>query len=305
MDRKLSFRKGLYTDHVAKLVAACNWLGIDRGRAAQYTKLVREFFEDNARSKHHILAYGESCEIVDLFELWEHRATAFPGLAEKIGTACNKGALLREEEKPAAASNRARNYAFAYLVAGKLLAAGVPVIAVDGVITRDVAYESEADVTFRWDGTLIDIECKRPQSYATLVERTKEARHQIERPSRGGRHGAIALDCSVLIRPAGTLLNSDSEEAAASFISTKLEQACASKVESYLTPSIAGFLFFARVPVMSRVGRSPIVTSLAKPIYDFRPDAISTMLVQPNLQYDGPDILRSCLAAVSEAPTPL
>jgi hypothetical protein len=144
-------------------------------RAARYGKLIREFFEDDARSEHHILAYGESCEIVDLFELWEQRVIDFPGLAGKIRAVFSKGPLLREEENPAVSSNQARNDAFGYLVAGKLLAAGVPVVAVDGVMTRDAACESEADVTFRWNETLIDIECKRPQSYAALVERKGSA----------------------------------------------------------------------------------------------------------------------------------
>jgi hypothetical protein len=301
MDQRLSFSKGRYTEQIKKLVTACSWLRIDRGRAARYGKLIGEFFEDDARSQQHILAIGESCEIVDLFELWEHRVTDFPGLSAKIRAVFNKGPLLREEENPAASSNRPRNDAFGYLVAGKLLAAGVPVVAVEGIRTRDAICESEADITFRWNGTLIDIECKRPQSYAALVERTKEAREQIERPSRGGRHGAIALDCSVLVRPAGTLLESGSGEAAERLIATELQESVASEVESYLTSSIPGFLFFARVPAMIRVRRSPIVTALGKPIYDFRPDSISTGLVFSNAQYAGPDVFRYLAERLFEA----
>ena len=79
---------------------------------------------------------------MDLFELWEHRATAFPGLAGNIRTVCSKGPLLREEENAAASSNRARNDAFGYLVAGRLLAAGVPVVAVDGIHTRGTICEN-------------------------------------------------------------------------------------------------------------------------------------------------------------------
>jgi hypothetical protein len=292
MDRLPVFRKGSYTEQIARLVAACNWLGIEQGRAAQYSKLIREFFEDNARSRQHILAIGESCEIVDLFELWEHRATAFPGLAEKIRTACIKGALLREEEHSATSSHRARDDAFGYLVAGRLLAAGVPVVDIEGILTSNTSCESKADITVQWHGTLIDIECKRPQSSAALAKLTKKARKQLQHPGRDGRHGVIALDCSVLVRPSGTLLESSSGEAAERLISTKLEQSCATKVESYLTPSMPGFLFFARVPAMIRVRRSPIVTVQGKSIYDFRPDSISTWLVLSNAQYAGPDILR-------------
>jgi hypothetical protein len=57
-----------------------------------------------------------------------------------------------------------------------------------------------------------------------------------------------------------------------------------------------GYLFFARVPAMIRVRRSPIVTALGNPIYDFRPDSISTWLVFSNAQYAGPDILRELAA---------
>jgi hypothetical protein len=292
MDRKPVFRKELYTEQIGRLVAACNWLGIERGRAARYSKLIREFFENDARSEQHILAIGESYEIVDLFELWEHRATAFPGLAGKIRTVCSKGPLLREEENSAASSNRARNDAFGYLVAGRLLAAGVPVVAVDGILMRDTICESEADVTLEWHGALIDIECKRPRSYVALEERTKEGREQLQRPCRGGRHGAIALDCSVLVRQAGTLLESGSGEVAERLISTKLQELATPKVVSYLTNSMLGFLFFARVPAMIRVRRSPIVTAMGKPIYDFRPDSISTWLIFSNAQYAGLDILR-------------
>lgn len=64
-----SFRKIRYTDQVTRLAEACAWLRIDQGRAAEYGKLIREFFEGDARSTRHILAFGESCEVVDLFEL--------------------------------------------------------------------------------------------------------------------------------------------------------------------------------------------------------------------------------------------
>ena len=41
---------------------------------------------------------------------------------------------------------------------------------------------------------LIDIECQRPQSYASLDKRTKSARRQIKRPSRGGRMAWATTD---------------------------------------------------------------------------------------------------------------
>lgn len=203
-----------------------------------------------------------------------------------------KGPLLREEENPSASTNRPRNDAFGYLVAGRLLAAGVPVVAVDGINGRDTSCSSEADVTFRWKATLFDIECKRPRSDMALGVRTAEARAQIERPSREGRHGVIAIDCSVLVRPAGTLLESGSGAEAEGLISRMLETSIAPKIESRLTNSLLGFLLFARVPAMVRIRRSPILSASGEPIHDFRPDSISTWLVVSNAQYPGSDTLR-------------
>lgn len=161
MNWRPSFRKGSPTEQLAQLAAACDWLEIDRGRDVRYRQLLEEFFEEDARSPQHILAYGESCEIVRLFELWEHRSTDSPGLAGKIKAVVAKGPVLREEENPATSSNRARDDAFSYLVAGRLLSAGVPVVAVEGTIARNETCESEADVTFQLGDMLIDIPCKR------------------------------------------------------------------------------------------------------------------------------------------------
>jgi hypothetical protein len=197
-------------------------------------------------------------------------------------------------------SNRARDDAFSYLVAGTLLSAGVLVVAVDGTIARNETCKSEADVTFQWNDMLIDIECKRPQSYASLGKRTKSARRQIKHPRRGGRHGVIAIDCSVLVRPAGNLLESGSVEMAERSISTELEKSVASKVKSHLTNSILGFLLFARVPVMTRTRRSPILTALGEPIHEYRPDCVSTWLVVGNAQYARPEILQSLAERLSE-----
>ncbi|MFH2069287.1 MAG: hypothetical protein ABII89_07510 [Candidatus Omnitrophota bacterium] len=281
-----------YTEQMTLLAKACAWFGIDRGRGARYGKLIREFFEDDLRSPQHILAYGESCEIVDLFVLWKASVTKFPGIAERMRVVLGKGPLLREEENPATSSNRPRNDAFNYLVAGWLLAAGVPVVTVDGINAHDANCSSEADVTFRWNGTFLDIECKRPRSHAALGERTAEARAQIEHPSRQGRYGIIAVDCSVLVRPAGTLLENDSGAAAEGFVSSALEMSIAPRIKSLLTNSILGFLLFARVPAMIRVRRSAILTTSGKPIRHFRPDSILTWLVISNAQYASSDVLR-------------
>ena len=69
MDATPHLERGPYTDHLQSLQAACQWININRGRAAQDSKLVREFFAEGKRSREHILAYNESCEIIDIYAL--------------------------------------------------------------------------------------------------------------------------------------------------------------------------------------------------------------------------------------------
>lgn len=153
------FRKFSYDQHQADVDSACRWLGIGRGRALQYGKLLRELLEEDRRSPEHILAYTESCEIVDVYKLWEHRIDDFPELSDKIRAALSEGPLLRDDEKPAASSNRPRNDAFVYIIAETFLKAGIPVYAVEGVPARDAACSSEADFIFDCGDSLIDVEC--------------------------------------------------------------------------------------------------------------------------------------------------
>jgi hypothetical protein len=86
-------------------------------------------------------------------------------------------------------------------------------------------------------------------------------------------------------------------------ISTELEKSVVSRVVSHLTNSILGFLFFARVPAMTRTRRSPILTALGKPIHEYRPDCISTWLVVGNAQYARPEILQCLAERLSEEQT--
>lgn len=122
------FQSAHPTDYLRSLKAACEWMSIDLGRATQYRNLVREFFAEDKRSREHILAYNESCEIIDIYELWEAYTHHFPGLTQKVKAALSSGPSLREDERPETSNNRPRNDAFVYLVAGKLIRAGVKII---------------------------------------------------------------------------------------------------------------------------------------------------------------------------------
>jgi hypothetical protein len=258
---RMSFKKRSYTEWLECLEAARAWLEINHGRVAQYRQLITDFYEKGVRSPAHFLAVGESWEIVRLFGLWKDRVVAFPGLTEKLRKVFAKGPALREEENLTTASNRPRNDAFVYLVAGTLLSAGVHVVAVDGTVAGNECCRSEADVTFRWEDLLINVECKRPQSQAGLGKLTKEARGQIEDPSRGGHHGVIALDCSVLVRPRWNLLECDSEKEAVSSresVFDELQGSISPKIRSQFARSILGFILFAKVPAKIRVYTSPL-----------------------------------------------
>jgi hypothetical protein len=296
------FRRARYEDHVSKLKQACEWLAITQGRATAYARLVTEFFEDSARTQEHILAYNESCEIVDLFELWRAHADRFPGLRRSLRDVCRKGPTLREGENPGTSSNRPRNDAFSYLVSGTLMSAGVSVVAVEGVRRSDLSGTSDADLTFMSGATCIDVECKRPQAEGALVPRMREARAQLEQPCREGRPGVVALDCSAMVRPAGTLLEYESGRSAEERISTLLE-GLVPTLDPHLTSQLLGVILVARVATMMRLGQSPILSPQGRLVHEFRPETILTWLVASNAQASEPDILRNVAQQVRQYQT--
>lgn len=175
---------GRHEDHVDAIRRACDWLGITHGRAAAYANLMTQFFKTTSRTEEQLLAYNESCEIVDIFELWSRHADEFPRLRERLRDVCRKGPTLRESEKPVASSNRPPNDAFVYLLGGTFLTAKVSVVAVDGICRKDLRGQSVADLTLSWASTCIDVECKRPQTASSVIPRMREARGQLEDPAR-------------------------------------------------------------------------------------------------------------------------
>jgi hypothetical protein len=120
------YKKENYKDHIQRLEEACEWLGIDKGRAGKYAELIREFYEDDKRTEQHILAYNESAEIADIYRLWLKEVVNFPGLKRKIAAALNSGSVLVENERAERSKNRPRNDFFVYFIAGDCLNAGYP-----------------------------------------------------------------------------------------------------------------------------------------------------------------------------------
>lgn len=285
MSQETSLKKQAIGTYQHKLKAACEWLDIEQGRAAEYIRLLDEF-EKGRLSGESILAYYESYEIVELYALWKERVDAFPGLKDKIREVCKKGPTLRENETISSSSNRPRNDAFCFIVAGKFLAADISVVNVDGTASRHAICESNADFTFRWEESYFDVECKRLQSENQLLKRAEEARDQI---TQFGRCGIIAIDCSVLCRPAGTLLDNLDPDKAEFRLSEQLRTDIEPKVRSSLSPSILGFILFAKVPAMTAVGR--ILNSSGN--LSRRRDIISSWLFVANASLQNPEILRN------------
>ena len=272
-------------------------MNIGKGRAAKYNEFIREFFEDGRRSPEHVLAYNESCEIMNIYDLWEKHIENFPGLEQKIRRVFVKGPIIREDERPDTSTNRPRNDAFVHLLAGKLIRAGIKVIAVDGLVARGAACHKDGDITFNWEGSVIDVQCKRPQSKESLDKRVREARRQLTKPSRQGRMGIIAIDCSALIRPLNNILEADSAELASRIIEERVERIVIPEVIRHFDDTIIGAFLFARVPTETRVGESPILSSNGKLIQYMRPDSVSTLLGRYN---PANPVFRPLLRAICE-----
>src|SRR5438094_2239981 len=167
-----------------RLKEALQWVGIGHGRAATYEKLVVEYSQGQ-RSNEHFFAYYEATEILDIFDSWHNRVNDFPGIQDKISFVFKKGTVLSEKENASANSNRPRNDAFVYVLAGKLLhVAETHIISVDGINNTQVELsrtqqDAPADIFLSFRENLIRIECKRPMSEAALNENADDAFRQI------------------------------------------------------------------------------------------------------------------------------
>src|SRR5579885_1989355 len=116
---------------LAELTATCQWANISHGRAVQYASLIEHFFSGLGDSAEHVLACYEALDVVSVYHHWRDKVSTFPGLMRKLRRAINKGSLLEEQEKLDRAQSR--DDLFVYLLAGRLLAAGVNVIAIESL----------------------------------------------------------------------------------------------------------------------------------------------------------------------------
>ena len=283
MQQMASLRKQTSVDYLLKLQQACEWLQIERGRALKYLRLLEEFDSVDPLLDEHILAYYESYEIIELFQLWEKRINEFPGLKDKIQMSCKRGPIISDDECVSSSSNRARNDAFGFVLAGRFLSAGISVENVDGISSFPVRRYSEVDFSFVWEGICFNVECKRIQSQTQLMKRVRKARQQL---SQIEGFGIIAIDCSVLYRPSGTVLETGSPRQAESQMSKWLESSIGPRIGPSLSPEILGFILFSRVPAMTSTG---IVDSRGR--FYRRRDCISSILAIGNHTNADPSVL--------------
>ena len=105
------------------------------------------------------------------------------------------------------------------------------------------------------------------QATVAFVQKLKRACHWLD----------IAIDCSVLARPTGTLLETDWPVRAENQVSRWLEDKAAPQLWPSLSPKILGLVLFARIPAMSVTG---ILDANEQPYR--RRDCISSILAVGN-----------------------
>jgi hypothetical protein len=233
-----------------RLKKACAWAGISRGRSSLYDQYISEFEGEKRQSQKHLLAFYESLEVSELHELWVNEVERFPGLKAKITDVLEKGPVLQHDENLEASSHQARNNAFTYLLAGRLIASGIEVLAVDGIRKEGQSIEWKGDITIQQGGEPLDVQCKRLQKENQLIKRVKGARDQILREPRPGK-GIIALDLSVLIRPIDFLC-SDSSNTASQDVRKALGEKIGHKLAQviYSEKRILGLIILGVVPTL-------------------------------------------------------
>ena len=67
----------VYLQH---LEDACNWLNLDKGRAIEYNKRLKQYNQREDRDEVDLLSYFESFELVEIYLLWGAKIDRFPGL---------------------------------------------------------------------------------------------------------------------------------------------------------------------------------------------------------------------------------
>ena len=285
MNEILVSTKSTRSQILTKLTAACDWAGISRGRALEYGTLFAEHFTIEEKTREHIFAYNELSDVSEVYELWLNEVGLFPGLKDMIREAFSSGPLLREDERPGNSGSRPRNDAFPIILAGKLNKAGITVASIEGIRRNKnaQAHDSKETIIIKSDiaiehcDLLIPIECKRPQSLEAMHARAAEARRQLS-----GMNGIIAIDCSAAIRPAGQVLEAQTEKKAADFIDRLLISKVVPVVRRQFRKYVIGAILYTRVPVHTVHKISPILDSAGNPVTTYNLVTATTLFFVAN-----------------------
>lgn len=252
--------------HLQTLQEASDWAQISRGRITQYPKLLREFFDGTGKSKEHALAYFESLEITELYELWAPKCSRYHGLKDKICKTLMKGPLLQQDELVRASSNASRNDAFTYRLAGMLLSAGINILAIEGISAEGQCETNyKGDITVEYENVVFDIQCKRPQQFSSFLRNTKEAIRQVRKETIPGI-GFVAVDLSVMIA-SPTPQAVSSQKIATDDLDHNIFSLRNSKVDGLIggNPKILGLILFGAKPYRV-VEQSALLTATGDPI---------------------------------------
>lgn len=245
---------------------ALKWMGIEHGRATEYRRLCEEFAKGKT-SRMHFFIYNESCEIIDIYSAWKDKIVNFPGLEAKIRAVFVKGHVLREMENHKTSSNRSRNDAFVYVVAGKLLhVPNVTLLSVDSIPNRTIqeamTENLSNDIVMRLNGLIVKVECKRPMKAVSLNGNVKKAVKQLEKDKDCA--GIVAADLSRSIREDYQYLEASVVRKASDFISSEVQKLLMPYARAFKGENLLGFIGFARVPLVTPV-QSAILQSDGQP----------------------------------------
>lgn len=296
MNEILVSAKSTRSQILTKLTAACDWAGISRGRALEYGALFAEHFTIEEKTREHFFAYNELSDVSEAYELWLNEVDLFPGLKEMIREVFSSGPLLREDERPGNSGSRPRNDAFPIILAGKLNKAGIAVASIEGIRRNKSARARDpnegiiikSDIAIEHCDLLIPIECKRPQSIEAMYARAAEARRQLS-----GINGIIAIDCSAAIRPAGQVLEAQTDKKAADFIDSLLASKVVPVVRRQFRQQVIGAILYIRTPVHTVHKISSILDSSGNPVTTYNLVTATTIFFVANPNSPQAKVFRS------------
>lgn len=276
-------------EQIRHLDEACDWLNVEKGRAAQYKTLLEQYRDETDESEDSFMACFESFDLCDIYLLWRGNAEQFTGLKEKLKKIFEQGPLLTDHEKVGdGGSVRSRNNAFAAVIAGRLLEAALDLVQVEGCRKKSVKAPSSADCTFQLKSKLFNVECKRLLSRINWFARVNAGKKQIQRSKK---RGIVALDCSVLIRPKDTVYSSDNAIEATNEFSQWLEESIYPRACKILSANVFGLMLYARVPTLVETPK------IGKDHFSPRVFSVISCL---NVAYRGSTIGRRVMAAINK-----